>query len=760
VVSFHMYIIHVNQLTPAEVSSLTLRTMWLYFHQSNSFISCYFGSRSVLSYLDLESELVEVLRSFMIPSVSIFISTQQPEQTKQNQDPNEINVDDPDLIHFNDFKSTPDVVSSFNDFGIGPLYLHPSVRSYFPELARDGRTELFVTSSDILGRLALSESDLSSLSIEDLESCLCEDFGTSSLRNIGIIVAGNLKLEIVMLRHVHAARVRILTEVQRGLLEEYAIQERNMKGITQSGTQLTRQRKDISKGNLLNISADPANLSITSLGDHRSASDSMKNIEITICSIESSRQGVSSFVDQCSSLLSGSPYSPSFSKVLDAVERVCREHEKDDKIARSNLKKRPRSRKRPESTDITAWEANEGEKEGGEEEEEVISREASSFTSTSLATLKEMAAEYIMLHLGGDKYRSKRIRATACLGADVASVSLPVSLPVSPPVSPRPEHDELITEGCVSSAAQGLIPDSVPGLCGITIDSAPILAPGRVANYASMDHGPATSTPSANTVDETCVHSESLLDRQMQSDIILAPPCDNMPTAPVTFFECKLSSHANVQHPIGRQRQQGSSVYVVSNETLRDLAPWCGVGSWTLKSVGALETVDLKAVGRWGEALVYQYLLQQSSSSSSSGLGTGTGTGAGLKGLNRESSQSAVGAAAAVEWVNSAEETKAVYDLITRESKSVVNTGIGASGRPTSITETTYIEVKTTRFDDLNTFEISLWEWQFATANPKVRYHIYRVYNAGDLKKVRIVVIEDILEMIAARRVRLCLSIR
>jgi hypothetical protein len=740
--------------------------MWFYFHQSNSFISSYFGSRSILSYLDLESELVEVLRSFMIPTVSILISTQQPEKIKQNQDPNEINVDDPDLTHFDDVKSIPDVISSFNDYGIGPLYLHPSISSYFPKLAQDGCTELFVTSSDVLGCLASSESDLSSFSIDDMEFCLCEEFGTSSMLNIGIIITGNLKLEIVMLRHVHAARVRLLTEIQRGLLEEYAIQERKIKGTTPSGTQLTRQRKDSSKGNSLNLSAAPTNFSITSSDNERQRSDSMTNVEITICSIESSRQGVSSFVNRCSSLLSGSLYSPSFRKVLDAVETVCREHETDDKIAGNNRKKRPRSRKTPEITEITAWEAKEGVGEGGEEQEDIISKEASSLSTTSLASLQEMAAEYVMLHLGGDKYRSKRIRATACLGADVASVSLPVSLPVFA----LPEHEVFNTEGCGRSIAQSLIPDSVPGLCDTTVDPVPTLESGHVVDTASTDHGPGTSIPNLNEVDET------LSEPRTQSNFILSQPppppppllCDSIPTVPETFFECKLSSHSNVQHPIGRQKQQGSSVYVVSNESLRDLAPWCGVGSWTMKSAGALDTLDLKAVGRWGEALVYQYLLQQSSSSSLSSFssGLGMGTGAGLKGVKgvSMSSQGAVGAAPAavvsVEWMNSTEETKAVYDLITRESKSVVNTGIGATGRPTSITETTYIEVKTTRFDDLNTFEISLWEWQFATCNPRVRYHIYRVYNAGDPKKVRIVVIEDVLEMITARRVRLCLNIQ
>jgi Domain of unknown function (DUF3883) len=761
--------------------------MWISFLQSDSFISCYFGSRSILSYLDLEFELVEVLRSFMIPSVSTITSTQLPEQTQQNQDPNEINVDDPEVTQCEDLKSTSDTISSFYDYGIGPLYLHPSVSSYFPELARVGCTEHFVTSSNILGCMASSESDLSLFSIEDLESCLCEEFGVSNLLNIGIIITGNLKLEIVMLRHVHAARVKLLTEVQKGLLEEYAIQERKMRETTLSNTQHTRQKKDSSKVSI--VPAGPTNLSMSASGGLAESSDCLKSIEITVSSIESTRQGVSSFLTRCSSLMSDSPYSPSFSKVLDAVEKVCREHEKDDKIAGNKRKKRPRGRKTPELTESSAWEEIEGENEGEGEEQECAPEEASYIalsSSTGIASLKEIAAEYVMLCLGGDKYRSKRIRATACVGAETASTAPPVSLPVCLPVSSRPDHGDLnLSEGPKSSEARILIPDSVPGLCGITADPAPTLESSvGVADRGSTDHGPGTPIPSENEVNESCHGDETLPNRQTQSDFIAALPPPPLPLSPhknisalrSTIFECKLSNHSSVPYPIGKklqQQQQGSCVYVVSNETLRDLAPWCGVGSWTQKSAGALDTVDLKAVGRWGEALVYQYLLQRSSSSSSSlssslsssgqGTGMGMGMGTGLKGV---SGQGTAGAAAtatatvAVEWMNSAEETKAVYDLITRETKSVINTGLGASGRPSSITETTYIEVKTTRFDDLNTFEISLWEWQFATANPKVRYHIYRVFNAGDPKKVRIVVIEDVMEMITARRVRLCLNIQ
>ena len=129
-----------------------------------------------------------------------------------------------------------------------------------------------------------------------------------------------------------------------------------------------------------------------------------------------------------------------------------------------------------------------------------------------------------------------------------------------------------------------------------------------------------------------------------------------------------------------------------------------------------------------------------------------------------------------VEWLNEQEESRASYDLILRERIHTTQSrdrdsrcigqgeaGLGGHGNSskgsTTVTTTTYIEVKTTRFDELNVFELSLWEWQFATANPRVPYHIYRVFNAGDVDKVRIVVIEDVLQMVTERRVKLCLAL-
>jgi hypothetical protein len=134
---------------------------------------------------------------------------------------------------------------------------------------------------------------------------------------------------------------------------------------------------------------------------------------------------------------------------------------------------------------------------------------------------------------------------------------------------------------------------------------------------------------------------------------------------------------------------------------------------------GAMSADALKEVGRWGEALVYQYLRSQ----------TGPRK---------------------VVWVNQEEESKAAYDLILEEA------GLSSSGRRT---QTTFVEVKTTRFPDRNVFDLSLNEWAFASAEPALRYDVYRVYNAGDPTTVRISIVRDLYGKIKDQQVRLCLVV-
>lgn len=138
-------------------------------------------------------------------------------------------------------------------------------------------------------------------------------------------------------------------------------------------------------------------------------------------------------------------------------------------------------------------------------------------------------------------------------------------------------------------------------------------------------------------------------------------------------------------------------------------------------SGGAAATATVaKETGRWGEALVYHFLMSR------------------LKPSRK------------VLWVNREEESQAAYDLIVEEP---------VVGQEMPRTKTTFIEVKSTRFPDRNVFDISLNEWAFASAEPALQYDIYRVYNAGDPNTVRITIVKDLYRQIKDQKVRLALVI-
>ena len=164
---------------------------------------------------------------------------------------------------------------------------------------------------------------------------------------------------------------------------------------------------------------------------------------------------------------------------------------------------------------------------------------------------------------------------------------------------------------------------------------------------------------------------------------------------------------------------------VIPTSALRDLcvsAPWRAANSYNNYSSGsntANSAVTIKDVGRWGEALVYQYLLVQYP-------------------------------AATVTWVNKDEESMACYDLKIEQPFQ------GSTGKHII---TTFVEVKASRFDNLKTFDISVNEWEFACGTPKIHYDIYRVFNAGDPMRVRVQVIRNLHESVKNRSSRLCLAV-
>ena len=118
------------------------------------------------------------------------------------------------------------------------------------------------------------------------------------------------------------------------------------------------------------------------------------------------------------------------------------------------------------------------------------------------------------------------------------------------------------------------------------------------------------------------------------------------------------------------------------------------------------------AVGRWGEQLVYQYLLQRHSDWT-------------------------------IEWVNEHTESKAFYDV------KMTNPADGS---------VVFVEVKTTRSGDKNAFEVSPWEWDFA-CRPGVEYHVYRVYSAGERGRTRVTIVRNPAKLVREHAISMALAI-
>ena len=122
-------------------------------------------------------------------------------------------------------------------------------------------------------------------------------------------------------------------------------------------------------------------------------------------------------------------------------------------------------------------------------------------------------------------------------------------------------------------------------------------------------------------------------------------------------------------------------------------------------------------VGYWGECLVHQYLL----------------------------AQKAAGNILDVFWINEEEERGSPYDF---EVHFEDDTGLHVD----------YIEVKSTLSESKEVFQVSVQQIKFANEK-KGNYHVYRVFNAGNPEKVRLIRIHDLDLRLSQKQVRLCMLI-
>ena len=127
-------------------------------------------------------------------------------------------------------------------------------------------------------------------------------------------------------------------------------------------------------------------------------------------------------------------------------------------------------------------------------------------------------------------------------------------------------------------------------------------------------------------------------------------------------------------------------------------------------------------VGRWGEMFVFEYLKKQKE----------------LAGADMNID---------IEWMNEAGNTTAPYDFVVRRDVA------GTSG-----SVATFIEVKSTRSQQKETFEISCQELALAIKEREA-FHVYRVFGAGAPGCIRLLRIRNLARQLDNKTVKLCMVI-
>lgn len=237
---------------------------------------------------------------------------------------------------------------------------------------------------------------------------------------------------------------------------------------------------------------------------------------------------------------------------------------------------------------------------------------------------------------------------------------------------------------------------------------------------------------------EPAVHNETTGDAAMDTSGEPAANASSNTSSVDPFIPLEMKrSIVHRRLPTSIADEAASMILEIPNDQLQEilqslhvppLPPASASGTTATGHVGrpsSQEFLISQEVGRLGECLVYQYLksrLEQTSPSSK--------------------------ATYRVQWLNDVEDSRAPYDLVVDPATS--------SG---SLSGRIFVEVKSSRYDDNNVFQLTLWEWEFLRQQPAVQYHVYRVFSVLDKRKTRIVVLTNVRRLVEMGRIQLCLSI-
>jgi hypothetical protein len=314
------------------------------------------------------------------------------------------------------------------------------------------------------------------------------------------------------------------------------------------------------------------------------------------------------------------------------------------------------------------------------------------------------ATEYAMLHFGGSKYRKKRILVSSSVSEEInASDSQKAH-----------EQDRDSDREQSNDSNVHKVNDINEELCNDSNTSQERQCENIKSTATSFefitDKNPLTIAKNDKLPIDLNRNKVEIAEKPIQQTIaVKIDYVDHLKPDSKLCHACKHVSSIEGELYLDRQKSSGS---FAEERNISIYSPLFLPSS----ASSADDRRSNRAIGRWGEALVYNLLLDKYPNST-------------------------------VEWLNINEESNASYGfkLISRSSGGSLSTR--------------FIEVKSTKYSAKNVFQFSLWEWDFIQSHPRPNYDIYRVYNAGDPEKVKVVIYYDVYKLLLERKIELCLAV-
>jgi hypothetical protein len=591
-------------------------------------------------------------------------------------DPNELEIDteNQSIEH----RSHTD----FNYFGIGELKLHPMISKIFPICRSDiimlNYSDVLVCFYEYLEKNIISKYN--EFSIELFIQYLESKFNVGNICELGIYFIGNFQKEFLVFNHLLNKLTKDRISFQNQILSSYNYNNDDAKDNSTQNSSTSKNSKFV-----------PVEFKF-----------SQRNLTQTFIN------KLTYMVENCSEL---DGHHPSFTKLYKLIgDNLCMNQQQQQHLTHqnqvNNSNQQQKKRKQGGKSKIDFVEDDSGNKIVDYQN---INKSELSVTSLDylfenktkmLDTLLEIVVDYSLLHnrIGGKSYFKKRLKYEE-IEDGIGDIN----------TNKHINHPSEVKEKTNDSLGLSSLPTET-----LT----------------------ATTATTATTPNEIICGSQF----NLGSSIINIPSVINTTSIESPFespFESRMfTTEYKITEKINNTNNSISSNNVktiISTHELKTCFPE-KFDDWKKKNIDTSNIInilpELQEIGRWGEALVYQYLLLQSKHLSSDQVNINT----------------------TVEWMNEIKESRAAYDFIVTEHSF-------SKTERSSISKRIYVEVKTTRFDKNNMFEISLNEWEFATKLPYIQYSIYRVFNAGDINSCRIEIIHDVYRYIKERKVKLCLAI-